>query len=371
MRKQFEWREDNKVELLVDGENFFPVMLAEIEKARYSLLLEFYFVSSGVITSRFVQALIRAAQRGVMVKLIIDDFGSYRFSNADRDVLKAVGVEIVVYNPLHVSKFTRNFARDHRKLLVADQRVAFIGGTGLSDVYWLADEAGCPWHDLMAQIEGPVVTDLVSMFNELWQRCTAQVLSPGGSVEQKGYSKVRVCTVQGLYQQDIKASFLKRVNSANNNVWLMTAYFLPSFSMRHALRRAAKRGIDVRLIIAGPHTDQPWVFHASKRYYSRLLKAGVRIFEYQPRFLHAKMSVVDSWASIGSCNLDHWNLRWNLEANIELHDEQCLEQMTQLFNDDLLHCQEITYENWSKRPWHRRLKETLWAWISHLVLKIR
>jgi phosphatidylserine/phosphatidylglycerophosphate/cardiolipin synthase-like enzyme len=151
----------------------------------------------------------------------------------------------------------------------------------------------------------------------------------------------------------------------------MTAYFLPSFSMRYALRRAAKRGIDVRLIIAGPYTDQPWVFHASKKYYSRLLKAGVRIFEYQPRFLHAKMSVVDEWASIGSCNLDHWNLRWNLEANVELEDDQCVDQMAQLFDQDLSHCQEVTYDIWSKRPWYRRFKETLWAWISHLVLKIR
>ncbi len=371
MRNQFDWREGNKVELLVDGENFFPVMLAEIEKARYSVLLEFYFVSSGVIASQFVQCLRRVAQRGVMVKLIIDDFGSYHFTSADREALKAEGVEIVVYNPLHLSKFTRNFARDHRKLLIVDQQVAFIGGTGLSDVYWLSEDEGCPWHELMVRIEGPVVMDLVTVFNGLWQRCTTHLLSRGGSVEQKGGAKVRVCTVQGLYQQDIKASFLARVNSSNTRVWLMTAYFLPSFSMRYALRRAAKRGIDVRLIIAGPYTDQPWVFHASKKYYSRLLKAGVRIFEYQPRFLHAKMSVVDEWASIGSCNLDHWNLRWNLEANVELEDDQCVDQMAQLFDQDLSHCQEVTYDIWSKRPWYRRFKETLWAWISHLVLKIR
>lgn len=179
MRKQFQWRDGNQLQLLVDGENFFPVMLEEIDKARHSLLLEFYFVTSGAIADKFIQALVAAARRGVMVKLIIDGFGSYRFSRTDRNRLQVEGIEIIVYNPLHLSKFTRNFARDHRKLLVVDQKVAFIGGTGLSDVYWLSQEQGCPWHELMSRVEGPVVTDLVNMFNQLWQRCTEQRLSPG------------------------------------------------------------------------------------------------------------------------------------------------------------------------------------------------
>ncbi|WP_299183170.1 phosphatidylserine/phosphatidylglycerophosphate/cardiolipin synthase family protein [uncultured Neptuniibacter sp.] len=371
MRKQFEWRNGNQLELLVDGERFFPVMLEEMNRANHSLLLEFYFVTSGKILDKFIDAMVAAARRGVMVKMVIDGFGSYRFSKADRSRLEAEGINIVVYNPLHLSKFTRNFARDHRKLLVVDQQVAFIGGTGLSDVYWLSEEQGCPWHELMARIEGPVVTDLVALFNQLWKRCTGLRLPPGGAFEGQEGTRIRVRTVQGFYQQDIKVSFLNRVNSATDKVWLMTAYFLPSFSMRHALRRAAKRGVDVRLIIAGPYTDQPWVFHASKRYYRRLLKSGVRIYEYQPRFLHAKMSVVDEWGSMGSCNLDHWNLRWNLEANIELDDPLCVQQMTEVFHSDLHHCQEVTYEAWSKRPWYRRVKEVVWAWISQLVLKIR
>lgn len=371
MRKKFEWRDGNQVDLMVDGESFFPVMLEAIRKARHSLLLEFYFVTSGAIADKFVAELVAAGHRGVMIKLIIDGFGSYRFSKSDQEKLQNSGVEIVIYNPLHISKLSRNFARDHRKLLVVDHSSAFIGGTGISDVYWLSEEQGCPWHELMARVEGPVVTDLVNMYNQLWQRCTAQVLSPGGIREHKGDSRIRLSTVQGFYQQDIKGSFLNRVNNSADRVWLMTAYFLPSFSMRYALQRAAKRGVDVRLIIAGHYTDQPWVFHASKRYYSSLLKAGIRIYEYQPRFLHAKMSVVDDWGTLGSCNLDHWNLRWNLEANIELEDSGIVGQMTQIFYDDLHHCQEITAETWSQRPWHRRIKERVWAWISHLVLKVR
>lgn len=373
MRKQFKWRQGNQLELLVDGEAFFPIMLERIERARHSLLLEFYLVASGQITDKFIQALIAAARRGVMVKMIIDGFGALKFSQSDRRTLETAGIALVVYNPLHMAKLTRNFARDHRKLMVVDQQQAFIGGTGLGDVYWLSAEPGSPWHELMVQVEGPAVKDLVTVFNQLWKRCTGQALPEAAHLPAAtvGGEKVRVRTMQGFYQQDIKASFLQRVNHAEDKVWLMTAYFLPSFSVRSGLRRAAERGVDVRLIIAGPYTDQPWVFHASKRFYRRLLKSGVRIFEYQPRFLHAKMSLIDDWTTLGSCNLDHWNLRWNLEANIEVDKGEFVVQMNAVFLADLQECKEITYAEWNKRPWHRRLKEVIWAWISHLVLKIR
>lgn len=372
MRKRFPWRQGNAIELMVDGETFFPRMLSEIDQARHSLLLEFYFVTPGMIAEKFIAALIEARQRGVMVKLIVDGFGAYRFIRADSQRLQKAGIDLVVYNPLSALKLTHNFARDHRKLMVVDQQVAFIGGTGLSDVYWLSEAQGSPWHELMARVEGPVVADAVNLFNQLWQRCTAQQLPSAASLGQPcGDADVRLRTVQGLYQQDIKSSFLHRVNRAEDKVWLMTAYFLPSFSIRHALRSAAKRGVDVRLIIAGPYTDQPWVFHASKRFYRRLLAAGVKIYEYQPRFLHAKMAVVDDWATLGSCNLDHWNLRWNLEANLEIRHSESVQRMSEIFSSDLHHCIEITYDVWQKRPWHRRLKEVVWAWISHLVLKIK
>ena len=372
MRKRFQWREGNQVDLMVDGETFFPVMLEEMSRARHSLLLEFYLVASGSVANRFMEEMIAAVRRGVMVRLIIDGFGALKFSQHDRKRLQSEGVQIVVYNPLHATKLTRNFARDHRKLLVVDQQVAFIGGTGLSDVYWRSEEKGSPWHELMCRVEGPVVGDLVKVYNALWQRCTHQKLpsAPAGA-QAAGDTRIRVTTVQGMYQQDIKASFLHRVNAAQDRVWMMTAYFLPSLSVRSALRRAARRGVDVRLIIAGPYTDQPWVFHASKRYYRALLKAGVRIYEYQPRFLHAKAAVVDDWTSVGSCNLDHWNLRWNLEANIEVKDAEFVTQVGQVLKDDMYHCREVTYDAWRQRPWHRKMREYVWAWLAKLALKIR
>ncbi|GGO87465.1 cardiolipin synthase B [Marinobacterium nitratireducens] len=369
--RRFKWRAGNAVELIVDGEQFFPVMLRAIREASHSVLMEFYLVSSGHIMDRFIDELIGAARRGVMVRLIIDGFGGRKLSDRDRRRLEAEGILILVYNPLKLNKLTRNFARDHRKLMIVDQQRAFIGGTGLTDEYWLSEHRGCPWHEVMLSLTGPVVADLLALYNGLWQRFTATRLPPGAAGPALGPALMKVTTTEGLYQQGIKLSFLQQVHRAEERVWLATAYFLPSRSVRRALRRAALRGVDVRLIVAGPYTDQPWVFHASKRHYQRLLKAGVRIFEYQPRFLHAKVGVVDDWSSVGSCNLDHWNLRWNLEANVEVKEPEFIGQVTRMLQADLEHCLEVTLARWSERPWHRRFLEYIWSWISQMVLRIR
>ncbi|MFC6672547.1 phospholipase D-like domain-containing protein [Marinobacterium aestuariivivens] len=370
-RKRFRWHAGNSVELIVDGEQFFPVMLRAIRDASHSVLMEFYLVSSGHIMERFIVEMVAAARRGLMVRLIVDGFGGRRLADRDRRRLEAEGVVILIYNPLKWSKLTRNFSRDHRKLMIVDQQMAFIGGTGLTDEYWLSEHRGCPWHEVMLAVRGPVVADLIELYNGLWQRCTATRLPPGAAGPEVGSALMKVTTTEGLYQQGIKLSFLQRVNRSQERIWLATAYFMPSRSVRRALRRAAQRGVDVRLMVAGPYTDQPWVYHASKRHYQRLLKAGVRIFEYQPRFLHAKVGVADDWISIGSCNLDHWNLRWNLEANVEVQEPGFVDRVNRMLLSDLEHCSEMTESLWSRRPWHRKFLEYIWSWISQIVLRIR
>lgn len=158
---------------------------------------------------------------------------------------------------------------------------------------------------------------------------------------------------------------------ARHRVWIGTAYFMPSFSLRLALRRAARRGVDVRLLVAGPLTDHRWIYYASKRYYRRLLNAGVRIHEYQPRMLHAKFALFDDRVSLGSCNLDNWNLRWNLEANVEVDEPEFSCAVERLFRKDFSVSREITAEDWARRPWYRKVRELVWALICQLILRIR
>jgi phosphatidylserine/phosphatidylglycerophosphate/cardiolipin synthase-like enzyme len=157
---------------------------------------------------------------------------------------------------------------------------------------------------------------------------------------------------------------INRIRGAEKRVWIATAYFIPSWKIRRLLRQAAHRGIDVRLLLPGPRTDHPAVRHAGRRFYGRLLQNGVRIFEYQPRFLHAKLLLCDEWLSVGSSNIDRWNLRWNLEANLECLGGQVVKQAEALFNQDFEQCEEIKLEAWRERPWRRRLLEWFWGKID-------
>ncbi|GGK74651.1 cardiolipin synthase B [Amphritea balenae] len=360
-------------------------MLSVIEQSRYTLLLEFYMVSSGSVANSFIGALIRAAERGVQVCWLIDDFGSRRLNEADVQRLIGSGVELQRFNPLKLLKFERNFARDHRKVLIADQSIGFIGGTGISDEYLHRDplkkdtQDRQAWHEVMFRVEGAVLDDMVEMFRRQWLRSGGSALNVAATIRDgkglgnwvAGNAMARLAVSDGAQIKDIKQSFVRHISNAGDRVWLATAYFLPSFSVRRSLRKAALRGVDVRLIVAGPCTDHPWVYHASKRYYRRLLKSGVRIYEYQPSFLHTKLGLCDQWLSAGSCNLDHWNLRWNLEANIEVVEPELVSQVEQLLSHDMQQSEEILYRKWSARPWRIKLKELLWSLVCQLLLKIR
>ena len=170
--------------------------------------------------------------------------------------------------------------------------------------------------------------------------------------------------------QEIKRSLYNRVRRAERRVWVQIAYFVPSRKVRRALRQAAGRGVDVRLLLPGPYTDHPAIRHAGRRFYAGLLRAGVRIFESQPRFLHAKTMLCDNWVSIGSSNLDRWNLRWNLEANQEVDNILFAQATGAMFEEDFLNSIECRYEDWRRRPWYARLREHLWGrvdmWLENL-----
>lgn len=375
-RPRFGWRDGNSVELFVDGEHFFPQMIYAIQAAQQSVMLEMYLCSSGIVMDRFIAALTEAAGRGVKVYLLLDDYGSRGLMEEDRQRLRDAGIQIGFYNPVAFYKWSRNFARDHRKLLVVDRRCAFIGGAGLTDDYDIDQprKPETPWHELMCRVQGPVVADMASLFRHLWWRVTAEQLA-GGSEQtaqsQVGAAQVRLLSTAGLANQSIKISTLRCTSRAKERVWICTAYFLPSFSLRRALRRAARQGLDVRLLVAGPLTDHRWIYYASKRFYRRLLNAGVRIYEYQPRMLHAKVALFDERVSVGSCNLDHWNLRWNLEANIEVCEPGFTREVEQLFETDFGDSVEVDAVEWERRPWYRKVRETVWALICQWILRIR
>ncbi len=180
----------------------------------------------------------------------------------------------------------------------------------------------------------------------------------------------RVAYADARQHRDILQSLVRALSSGKQRIWLATPYFLPTWKVRRSLRRAAQRGVDVRLLLTGPRTDHPSVRYAGHRYYPRLLRAGVQIFEYQPCFLHLKMVLVDDWVSIGSCNFDHWNLRFNLEANLEALDPSLTEAVTASFIADFALSQPVSLEAWKARPLWRRVKQRLWGWVDRLVVNL-
>lgn len=387
---RFPWRGGNRFELLIDGKRFFPRMLEAIDGAGRYILLEMYLFESGIIANQFIDSLIRAARRGVTGKLLLDDFGARGLSRYDRQRLIKDNIELVFYNPLRYGKLFNNLARDHRKLLVVDGTLAFVGGAGITDEFDPPARPQARWRETMVQIQGPVLADWQALFVEVWNRnapkpltlpappataCPPGAAPPGDALSPTTGSNPdgmlgRVTLTKGPVAQEIKRSLIKRIRSAEHRVWIATAYFIPSWKIRRALRRAARQGVDVRLLLPGPYTDHPAVRQAGRRFYTRLLLSGVRIFEYQPRVLHAKTYLCDRWVSIGSSNLDRWNLRWNLEANQAVDDQAFAEEVEAMFVADFRDSVEYQYEEWLRRPSYVRVSERLWGavdlWLNRL-----
>ncbi len=350
------WRVGNEFRLLDGGAVFFARMLAAIDAARMHVLLEMYLVSSGRVAGQFIEALTRARARGVRCCVVLDGFGALGLAGGDRLWLEESGVELRIFNPLRWRNRLRNFRRDHRKLLSVDGEVAFVGGAGLADEF----DGPHAWRELMIEIRGPVVADWQRAFARTWRRLGPELALPDPAlVPRAGGALGRLALSEARQHSVLANGTVARIDTARTRVWIVSAYFVPSRRFRTALRRAARRGADVRLLMPSARTDHPWVRQAARRFYGRMLRSGVRIFEYQPRVLHAKMIVCDDWVSIGSSNLDRWSFKWNLEANQEVADARLADAAAALYGADLAVSSALSRRQWPRRAWLDRLRERI------------
>ncbi|WP_339486393.1 phospholipase D-like domain-containing protein [Pseudomonas sp. EL_65y_Pfl2_R95] len=375
----FDWRQGNKFTLLCDGQEFFPRMLEAIDAARQQVEFELYLIESGTCADKVVRCLCAAAQRGVAVRCLFDGYGAQGLAKADRELLTDAGVELRWYNPIRWRGGLRNFYRDHRKLLLVDGHLAFIGGTGVTDAFWCTDNPESVWHELMVEIDGPVLKDWQQLFERQWQACNARLAwKPKATLGLKrlpvspvvGIGLGRVAYADAKQHRDILQSLVRALQSAKGRIWFATPYFLPTWKVRRALRKAAARGVDVRLLLSGRRTDHQPVRLAGHRYYPRLLRAGVQIFEYQPRFSHQKIVLVDDWVSIGSCNFDHWNLRFNLDANLEALDKTFTLAIVDRLEADFADSRQVDLDLWLARPWWKRVQQRLWGWLDRVAVNL-
>ena len=356
----------NRVTALQNGDEIFPAMLEAIKGARRSVNFETYIYWSGETGKLFSAALAERAKAGVTVNLTIDWAGSVKMDEDELDSLQQAGVHVQRFRPLHWYTIGRINNRTHRKLLIVDGSVGFTGGVGIADLWQGNAEDPQHWRDMHFRIEGPAVAQLQAAFNDNWVKATGTVLngeayfpalSPIGELD----AHLFISSPAGG-SESMHLMYLLAVAAAARSLDIAASYFVPDALLIRSIVEARQRGVRVRLLLPGPHTDSVAVALASKRDWGELLEAGVEIFEYQPTMLHTKMLIGDGYlVSVGSTNLDSRSLKLNDEANLNIYDRAFAQQMTAVFEQDLQQARPYSLEQWKSRPWTERFSELLIA----------
>lgn len=360
----------NRVELLEDGECTFEAIYRAIEGARDHVNLESYIVAAEGPGEEIARRLIERCAAGVRVNLLFDSFGSIGTDAAFFERLRRCGVRLCEYNPITPWRLLTGAMlnrRDHRKLIVVDGRIGFIGGVNISPVYsggsgggGGGDPATAGWRDLHVKIEGPAVQQLQRLFIGHWQkhaRLPMQQARYFRPLAPAGTHRVGVVGSEAARRDPYHRALLGAIETARQRVLLTTAYMVPPRRLLRRLVEAAQRGVQVELLLPGVSDSWP-ALHAGRSHYGRLLRAGVRIHERHDTTLHAKACVIDGvWAGIGSSNLDWRSLVHNAEANLVVLDEEFAARLEQAFRADVLPAHSIDLATWESRSFWNRLRE--------------
>lgn len=375
----------NKVELLLDGPATYASMFAAINAARDTINLETYILEPDEIGQSLVDTLLVKQRTGVQVNLLYDSVGSLSTPKEFFQPLVDAGAHVLEYNPVDPLKTRKDWAlneRDHRKLLVVDGKIAYVGGINISSVYSAGSfggsssrskkarhtQDGPTWRDTHLRIDGPVVAEFQKLFMSTWERQKGDALDGRNYFPQLGNRGPEVVRAIGSSPDDpyslMYATLLSAINSAESQVYLTNAYFLPDPQLLAALKGAAARGVDVRLLLPGK-SDSDLVLYASRSFYQDLLDSGIRIYERQDALLHSKTAMIDGvWSTVGSTNLD-WRSRLNnQEIDAVILGQDFGSRMQAMFDQDLQASRQITRADWAHRSLLSRLKEAgarLWA----------
>lgn len=367
----------NRVLLLQDGPATYQAMYAAILAAQDHINMETYILDDDEVGQRFAQALIAKQQQGVQVNLIHDSVGTLGTPATFFQQLTDSGVQVLEFNPVHPAEVRKDWAlnqRDHRKLLIVDGRTAFLGGINISSVYSGGSfrygsrsktndgtDDSPAWRDTDLQLQGPVVAELQKLFLATWDSQKGAPLAAKNyfpSPENAGHEVVRaIGSAPDEPYSLIYATLLSAIASAETSVHITNAYFAPDPQLLDTLEAAARRGVDVTLVLPS-QTDSWLVFHAGRNYYDRLLQAGVNIHERRGVILHSKTALIDGvWATVGSTNLDWRSFLHNYELNAVVLGTEFGKQVQTMFARDLAASDAITLEQWQQRPLDLRLKE--------------
>ncbi len=360
----------NKVEVLQNGNGFFPRLMSDIVAAKETVHIESYIWWDGKLPKQLAELLAQKARQGVEVRLLVDASGGHKMKDETEKVMTSGGVRVVRFHPIRFKNLGRLNNRDHRKEMIIDGHIGYIGGYGIADEWTGNAQDKDHWRDTGLRVEGPIVNRLQGAFCENWIEATGEV--PAGEkyfkrLPQAGSTTAHlaftsptgsVSSVQVLYYLAIKA--------ARREIIIENPYLLPDKDAIEAMYDAVKRGVSVKILVpATSSTDSPIVQHASHHHFGTLLKRGIRVFEYQPTLSHQKLMVVDGlWSCVGSTNFDDRSFQLNDEISMGVVDSNIAGQLATAFNEDVKHSKERHFEEWSHRSlWHKLIDGL--AYLAH------
>jgi cardiolipin synthase len=365
------------VAVLNNGREFYPALLEAIRAARRTINFSVFIWREGEPSDAIVAALVERARQGVQVRVLLDGFGGKGMPEASRQALRAAGVQVGTFRPLKFGQFTRYHRRNHRRAIVMDGAVAFTGGMAVAPD-WLGDaENPEHWRDLMVRLTGPAAAHVQSAFADVWAYSTGEVLAgesffpsraeaaplvpaPAEAPPTQPLLHTSVSSAPSKEDHPLGLLYLLTFAGARQRLYVTTPYFMPDRTMRTVLIERARAGVDVRLLLPNEHTDAAPVRLATQRHYEELLAGGVRIWEYQPTFLHAKAVVVDgTWSVLGSANLNVRSRELDHENVVGLLDPALGRRLEQDFARDLERAHEIRLPEWRRRGRWQRIKERI------------
>jgi cardiolipin synthase len=352
--------EGNRVRAFFRGPETFDAMRASIDAARKEVLVESYIFKDDATGRSLMETLGRAVGRGVRVRVLADAFGSIATRRDFWRQMRARGIEVRLFHPLFPHLLLQPF-RDHRKILVVDGRTAFTGGMNIGDEYGSSlSRHGGPWRDTHVRVEGPAAWGMAIVFTEAWNAAGGSPIVLDPLAPETGGVAILVLDSRPFRGTGEMASVLAAIAAAaRRRLWITNAYFAPRWRAIERLGDAARRGVDVRLLLPG-RSDVPLLRHAGHGYYAALLEKGVRIFEYRSAVLHAKTAVADDFVSFaGSSNLDFRSFHFNAECNIVMLDEETGRVFSERFEQDLEESVEITPADWARRSFLHRTGDAL------------
>ncbi len=347
--------EGNRFEILNNGDEFFPVMLDAITEAELSVTVEAYIYWAGEIGKRFANALAKKAQSGVPVKILLDAIGSATIGDEILEILEKGQCQLAWYNPVRPYSIGRLNHRTHRKSLIIDGCIGFTGGAGIAD-HWLGHAQDRDhWRDIQVRIEGPAVVPLQTGFAQNWVQATCELISGPLFYPPEGENPGSIALQTIMSSPETGASTVRTfyylsISSAQRSIFIANPYFVPDQGGIDILVDAKRRGVDVRIMVAGIYNDAWLARQNSIRLYGPMLEAGIQVLEYNHTMLHQKTMVVDGvWGTVGTTNFDSRSFAQNEENNVCFYDRALAARLESIFMQDVPFCEIVTLDAWRKR----------------------